>query len=205
MNPQLKPRLTPEDYLALERSAEFKSEYFDGEIFAMAGASRAHNTIVVNTTIELGNQLKKRPCKLYVSDIRVKVSPTGLYTYPDVVVVCGKEQFEDTHLDTLLNPTLIIEVLSDSTEAYDRGRKFEHYRHLDSLVEYVLIAQQRPHVESFRRQSDQHWLLTECSGLDGTLRLESIDCDLALAEIYAKVELSESPLADPISHNPIAV
>ena len=191
MNPQLKPRLTPEDYLAIERSAESKSEYFDGEIFAMAGASRAHNTIVVNTTIELGNQLKKRPCKLYVSDIRVKVSPTGLYTYPDVVVVCGKEQFEDTHLDTLLNPTLIIEVLSDSTEAYDRGRKFEHYRHLDSLVEYALIAQQRPHVESYRRQPDQQWLLTECTGLDATLRLQSIDCDLALAEIYAKVELSE--------------
>jgi len=205
MNPQLKPRLTPEDYLAIERSAEFKSEYFDGEIFAMAGASRAHNSIVLNTGSEIRQHLKNRSCKAYVNDMRVKVSPTGLYTYPDVVVVCGKEQFEDTHLDTLLNPTLIIEVLSDSTEAYDRGRKFEHYRHLDSLVEYVLIAQQRPHVESFRRQSDQHWLLTECSGLDGTLRLESIDCDLALAEIYAKVELSESPLADPISHNPIAV
>ena len=205
MNPQLKPRLNPDDYLTIERSAEFKSEYFDGEIFAMAGASRAHNSIVLNTGSEIRQHLKNRSCKAYVNDMRVKVSPTGLYTYPDVVVVCGKEQFEDTHLDTLLNPTLIIEVLSDSTEAYDRGRKFEHYRHLDSLVEYVLIAQHRPHVESFRRQSDQHWLLAECSGLDGTLRLESIDCDLALAEIYAKVELSESPLADPISHNPIAV
>ncbi len=191
MNPQLKPRLTPEDYLAIERSAEFKSEYFDGEIFAMAGASRAHNSIVLNTGSEIRQHLKNRPCKAYVNDMRVKVSPTGLYTYPDVVVVCGKEQFEDTHLDTLLNPTVIIEVLSDSTEAYDRGRKFEHYRHLDSLVEYVLIAQQRPHVESYRRRPDQHWLFTECSGLDATLQLQSIDCDLALAEIYAKVELSE--------------
>ena len=191
MNPQLKPRLTPEDYLAIERSAEFKSEYFDGEIFAMAGASRAHNAIVLNVGSEIRQHLKNRSCKAYVNDMRVKVSPTGLYTYPDVVVVCGKEQFEDTHLDTLLNPTLIIEVLSDSTEAYDRGRKFEHYRHLDSLVEYVLIAQQRPHVESYRRQPDHQWLLTECSGLDATLRLQSIDCDLALAEIYAKVELSE--------------
>ena len=205
MNPQLKPRLTPEDYLAIERSAEFKSEYFDGEIFAMAGASRAHNSIVLNTGSEIRQHLKNRSCKAYVNDMRVKVNPTGLYAYPDVIVVCGKEQFEDTHLDTLLNPTLIIEVLSDSTEAYDRGRKFEHYRHLDSLVEYVLIAQQRPHIESYRRQPDQQWLLTECSGLDATLRLQSIDCDLALAEIYAKVELSESPLADPISHNPIAV
>ena len=205
MNPQLKPRLTPEDYLAIERSAEFKSEYFDGEIFAMAGASRAHNSIVLNTGSEIRQHLKNRSCKAYVNDMRVKVNPTGLYAYPDVIVVCGKEQFEDTHLDTLLNPTLIIEVLSDSTEAYDRGRKFEHYRHLDSLVEYVLIAQQRPHIESYRRQPDQQWLLTECSGLDATLRLQSIDCDLALAEIYAKVELSESPLADPISHNPVAV
>ena len=191
MNPQLKPRLTPEDYLALERCAEYKSEYFNGEIFAMAGASRAHNTIVLNTGSEIRQHLKNRPCRAYVSDMRVKVSPTGLYTYPNVVVVCGKEQFEDTHLDTLLNPTLIIEVLSDSTEAYDRGRKFEHYRHLDSLVEYVLIAQQRPHIESYRRQPDQQWLLTECSGLEATLRLPSIDCDLVLAEIYDKVDVSE--------------
>ena len=107
MNPQLKPRLTPEDYLAIERRAEYKSEYFNGEIFAMAGASRAHNTIVLNTGSEIRQHLKNRPCRAYVSDMRVKVSPTGLYTYPNVVVVCGKEQFEDTHLDTLLNPTLL--------------------------------------------------------------------------------------------------
>ena len=194
MNPQLKSRLTPEDYLAIERGAEFKSEYFNGEIFAMAGASRAHNTIVLNTGSEIRRYLKNRPCKAYVNDMRVKVSPTGLYTYPDLVVVCGKEQFEDTQLDTLLNPTLIIEVLSDSTEAYDRGRKFEHYRHLDSLIEYVLIAQHRPHVESYRRQPDHQWLLTECHGLEGTLRLQSIDCDLALAEVYDKVELGENSL-----------
>ena len=194
MNPQLKSRLTPEDYLAIERGAEFKSEYFNGEIFAMAGASRAHNTIVLNTGSEIRRHLKNRPCKAYVNDMRVKVSPTGLYTYPDLVVVCGKEQFEDTHLDTLLNPTLIIEVLSDSTEAYDRGRKFEHYRHLDSLIEYVLIAQHRPHAESYRRQPDHQWLLTECHGLEGTLRLQTIDCDLALAEVYDKVELGENSL-----------
>lgn len=186
---QPKPRLTPEDYLALERSAAFKSEYFDGEVFAMTGASESHNIIVVNAIAEIRQQLKKRPCKLYANDMRVKVSPTGLYTYPDVVVVCGKAQFDDAHLDTLLNPSLIIEVLSDSTEAYDRGRKFEHYRKLESLMEYVLIAQHHSHVESYQRQSEQQWLLTECSGLDGTLRLHSIDCDLALAEIYAKVDL----------------
>ena len=191
MSLQPKPRLTPEDYLALERSADFKSEYFNGEIFAMTGASESHNLIVINTIRELSIQLKKRPCKVYANDMRVKVDPTGLYTYPDVVVTCGKAQFDDTHLDTLLNPVLIVEVLSDSTEAYDRGRKFEHYRKLDSLVEYVLIAQNRPHIESYRRQADQQWLLREYSELDGTLRLLSIDCDLALAEVYDKVELLE--------------
>ncbi len=189
---QPKPRLTPEDYLALERSADFKSEYFDGEIFAMTGASAEHNIITLNVGSEIRRQLKNRPCTAYSNDMRVKVDPTGLYTYPDLVVVCGKAQLEDAHLDTLLNPTLIVEVLSDSTEAYDRGRKFEHYRKLESLAEYVLIAQHRPHVESYRRQPDQQWLLTECSGLDGKLRLHSIDCELALAEIYDKVELLEA-------------
>lgn len=194
MNPQAQsqPRLTPEDYLAIERSAEFKSEYFDGEIFAMTGASEPHNLVVTNATRELSVQLKKRPCKLYANDMRVKVDPTGLYTYPDLVVVCGKAQFDDTHLDTLLNPTLIIEVLSDSTEAYDRGRKFEHYRKLESLAEYVLIAQNRPHIESYRRQPDHHWLLTECDGLDSVLRLDSIDCAIVLAEIYDKIDLLEA-------------
>ena len=183
--------ITAADYLALERQAETKSEYLNGHIYAMSGASRSHNRITINLGAMLHSRLRGKPCEPFVNDMRVKVSPTGLYTYPDVIVVCGKEQFDDAHLDTLLNPTLIIEVLSDSTEAYDRGRKFEHYRHLDSLVEYVLIAQHRPHVESFRRQLDQQWLLTECNGLDGTLRLQSIDCDLALAEIYAKTEVSE--------------
>ena len=189
---QPKPRLTPEDYLAIERSADFKSEYFDGEIFAMTGASAAHNIITLNVGSEIRQQLKNRPCIAYSNDMRVKVDPTGLYTYPDLVVVCGKAQLEDAHLDTLLNPTLIVEVLSDSTEAYDRGRKFEHYRKLESLAEYVLISQHWPHVESYRRQPDHHWLLTESSGLDGVLRLESIDCELALAEIYDKVELQNA-------------
>jgi Uma2 family endonuclease len=188
MSLQPKPYFSPEDYLALERSAEFKSEYFDGEIFAMAGASEPHNLIVANTLSEIRQQLKKRPCRAYANDMRVKVSSTGLFTYPDVVVVCGQAQFDDSHLDTLLNPILIIEVLSDSTEACDRGRKFEHYRKLESLAEYVLIAQQRPHVESYRRQPDRRWMLTESDGLESSLRLDAIDCELALAEIYDKVE-----------------
>lgn len=188
---QPKPYLSSADYLAIERSAEFKSEYFNGEIFAMSGASEPHNVIVLNTGAEIRQHLKKRPCKVYANDMRVKVSPTGLYTYPDVVVVCGQAQFDDAHLDTLLNPTILIEVLSDSTEAYDRGRKFEHYRSLESLAEYVLIAQNRPQVEAYRRQPSQQWLLTESRGLEGVLRLHSIECDLALAEIYDKVELLE--------------
>ena len=190
MSRQPKPYLSPEDYLALERRAEFKSEYFDGEIFAMAGASEPHNLITINTIRELSIQLKKRPCKAYANDMRVKVSPTGLFTYPDVIVVCGQAQFDDIQRDTLLNPTLIVEVLSDSTEAYDRGRKFEHYRKLESLMEYVLIAQHRPHVESYRRQPDQRWVLTESDGLESSLRLDAIDCELALAEIYDKVEFA---------------
>jgi Uma2 family endonuclease len=193
MSLRTKPYLSPEDYLALERSAEFKSEYFDGEIFAMAGASESHNLIVINTIRELSSQLKKRSCKVYANDMRVRVSPTGLFTYPDVMVVCGQTQFDDSHLDTLLNPTLIVEVLSDSTEAYDRGRKFEHYRKLESLAEYVLIAQHRPHVESYRRQPDQRWVFAESDGLDDSLPLDAIDCKLALAEIYDKVEFPGAP------------
>ena len=139
--------ITAADYLALERQAETKSEYLNGRIYAMSGASRSHNRITFNLARRIGNQLGGRRCEGYVNDMRVKVSPTGLYTYPDVVVVCGKEQFEDTHLDTLLNPTLIIEVLSDSTEAYDRGRKFLHYQLLDSLIDYLLVSQDAPRIE----------------------------------------------------------
>jgi Uma2 family endonuclease len=186
---QTNPQLSPEDYLALERSVEYKSEYLNGAIFAMVGASKAHNLIVANTIAELRQQLKKRPCKVYPSDMRVKVSATGLYTYPDVAVVCGEDRFDDDQKDTLLNPTVIIEVLSDSTEGYDRGKKFEHYRQLDSLAEYVLIAQNRYHIESYRRQSDNHWLLTETSVPESSIRLNAIDCELTLAEIYDKVEL----------------
>lgn len=192
MSVQPKPFLTAEDYLTLERRAETRSEYFAGEIFAMGGASEAHNLIVGNTLAEIRQRLKGRPCKVYANDMRVKISPTGLYTYPDVVAVCGHAQFDDQHLDTLLNPVLIIEVLSDSTEAYDRGRKFEHYRKLDSLLEYVLIAQNRPLIESYRRQADQQWLLTETAGLNGIIRLCAIECQLALAEIYDKVEFSDT-------------
>jgi len=181
--------LTPKEYLALERGAEYKSEYLAGEIFAMAGTSERHNLVAGNVFAELHTQLRKRPCKVYVSDVRLKVNRTGLYTYPDVMVVCGETQFADDQQDMILNPTVIIEVLSESTEGYDRGKKFEHYRKLDSLSEYILIAQDRYHVERYVRQPDNQWLLAETDNVHDTLSLTSIACNLALADIYDKVEI----------------
>jgi Uma2 family endonuclease len=189
MSSQVQQQYTPEEYLALERQAQCKSEYYAGEIFAMAGASRWHNLIVTNVLRELSLQLKGRPCTTYHSDMRVKVSPTGLYTYPDVTVVCGEAQFEDNQQDTLLNPMLIVEVVSESTEAYDRGGKFAHYRKLTSLMEYVLITQTKPHIEHYVRQPDNRWLLAEADSLQDTLHLPSIDYRLALAEVYDKVDI----------------
>jgi Uma2 family endonuclease len=143
---QPKSFLTPEQYLEIERPAERKSEYYNGEMFAMAGAKRAHNLLVTNLLAGLHRQLRSRPCEVYPSDMRVRVSATGLYTYPDIVAVCGEQQFLDDTEDTLLNPGLLVEVLSPSTEAYDRGRKFEQYKTLDSLREYMLVASERIHV-----------------------------------------------------------
>ena len=185
--PQAIHYLTPQEYLEIERRAEYKSEYFDGEMFAMAGASRAHNQITTNVVGELHPQLKKRPCRVYTNDMRVKVSATGLYTYPDIVAFCGPARFDDNQKDTLLNPTVIIEVLSDSTEAYDRGKKFQHYRTLESLQEYVLISQQECRVEHYVRQPGNQWALTEVHDLTEVIQLSSIQCQLALADIYDKV------------------
>jgi Uma2 family endonuclease len=156
-------------------------------MFAMAGASREHTLIAGNVAGELRAQLKGRPCETYQSDMRVRVSESGLYTYPDVVVVCGERQFEDAEVDTLLNPTLIVEVLSESTEAYDRGDKFAHYRRLQSLQEYVMIAQDKVRVERYVRQGSS-WVLAEFSELDDTLHLASIECKVPLREIYDRVE-----------------
>lgn len=188
---QLQPKiyLTPEEYLAIERKAEYKSEYFDGEIFAMAGASERHVIIVANTMFLLVGQLRGRSCKAYSSDLRVKVRPTGLYTYPDIVVVCGKAVFEDEHKDTLLNPTVLIEVLSESTEAYDRGQKFAHYRTLGSFSDYLLISQDKPRIEYFRRQPDNQWLFSDNFGLHKVVEVSSIKCKLPLAEVYDKIEI----------------
>jgi Uma2 family endonuclease len=189
MSVQPRPYLTAFEYLALERGSTIRHEYFDGERFAMTGGSLRHNQIVVNLSRELSLKLKSRPCGVYANDLRVRITESGLYTYPDVVVVCGEPQLEDAHLDTLLNPTLIVEVLSPSTEAYDRGKKFEHYRTLESLEEYLLVAQNEPRVEQYLRQPDDRWLLAAFSGRSAALPLPSIGCELRLAEVYEKVGL----------------
>lgn len=191
--------LTPAEYLAFERQSEIKHEYFRGELFAMAGASRQHVRIAVNVTILLGNQLKRRGCDVFNSDMRVKVSPTGLYTYPDLVVVCGRPRFEDRELDTLLNPTVVVEILSKSTEAYDRGEKFAQYRTLESLTDYLLISQERPHIERFTRQEGGLWLFSDSIGLDAVMPIESIQCQLPLAEVYDRVEFDESSSTPKLS------
>jgi Uma2 family endonuclease len=180
-------RMTVEEYLALERQSETRNEFLNGEMFAMTGASRRHNRIALNVATTLDRQLASRGCEVFVSDMRVQISAAHHFTYPDVVVACGEPQFADGEVDTLLNPTLIVEVLSTSTERYDRGAKFESYRTLPSLAEYVLIAQDRVHVEHFVRQGSGAWLLTETDGREDSVELPSIGCALALADVYQRV------------------
>jgi Uma2 family endonuclease len=183
--------MAPEEYLSLERKSEFRSEYLSGEMFSMNGASRSHNLIVANSSGELRQQLKNKPCELYTNDMRVRVPAANVYTYPDLVVVCGEPQFEDSFVDTLLNPTLIIEVLSDSTESYDRGKKFGFYRSIESLREYILIAQDEPRIEQYVRQEEEHWLLSDVRSLGGALELPGIHCVLVLKEVYDRVKFPE--------------
>jgi len=188
MSSQPSTFLTPEEYLEIERRAERKSEYFHGEMFAMAGASYAHVVIVDNLNHELKVRLKAGRSRVHSSELRLRVAPIGLYTYPDVMVICGGPEFADDRRDTVVNPVLIIEVLSESTEAYDRGKKFDQYRTLPSLREYLLVAQDAPRIEQWIRQPDDNWLRAETSGGDASIRLASIDCMLPLAGIYDQIE-----------------
>ncbi len=193
MSTLAKTLLTPEQYLEIERKAEFKSEYYQGEMFAMAGARDPHNLIAGNVFAELHQQLRRRTCYVYGSDMRVHVPSTGLCTYPDVHAVRGERQFLDEERDTLLNPALIVEVLSQSTEAYDRGLKFAQYRTIKSLREYLMISPYRLSAELYSRQADDRWTLTAANRMEDTIKLESIDCRLALADVYEKVELPPNP------------
>ena len=183
------PLLSTEEYLVAEREAEQKSEYFGGELVAFAGASPAHNVVVANTIATLVVQLRGRRCTVYPSDLRVHNAVTGSFTYPDLVVVCGEPAFHGHHPDTLLNPTLLIEVLSKTTEQRDRGLKAEHYRQMESVQEYLFIGQEKPHVEHYRRYGARQWMLTEASDLNDALELPAIGCTLALRDIYDKVDL----------------
>ena len=179
-------RLTPKEYLARERIAATKSEYVDGMLVAMTGATRTHILITVNIVREISHQLRGRPCEVYSQDMRVRITEGGMYAYPDVVVTCGTPEFEDAEFDVLLNPTLIVEVLSGTTEGYDRGLKFARYRQRASLQDYVLVAQERTSVERYSRQGAQ-WVLTEASGIDDLMKLPSAGCILALRDVYDKV------------------
>lgn len=185
-----KPYLTPEEYLHQERKAEFRSEYYRGETFAMAGASANHNLIVLNAGATLREQLRKKPCRVYPSDLKLRIEATGLYTYPDLSVVCGEPQLESDAGDVLLNPVVIVEVLSESTEAYDRGKKFEHYRTIPTLRHYVLISQDRHSIDCFSLLDDGVWILKDCQGLEGKVTLDAIGGELAAFEVYDKVTLA---------------
>lgn len=185
MSRQVKTHVEPEQYLARERRAEHRSEYVDGEVYAMTGASRKHNVFA-----ELRRQFRGRPCEAYISDMRVRIPSANIYTYPDVVAVCGEPEFEDAEVDTLTNPTLVVEVLSKSTASYDRNEKFTYYRTLPSLAEYIIVSQDKYHVTQYVKQADGRWLLSDIRGTDGVVELASVGCVLDLKEIYERVTLA---------------
>lgn len=180
------PGMSPDAYLAFERAAQGKHEYWHGEVFAMAGASRRHNLLVANLVRMLGNALLDRSCEVYPSDMRVANATRDVFTYPDVTVVCGEPTFADDGPDTLLDPLVVVEVLSESTEAYDRGKKFEHYRSIPSVRHYMLVAQDQPMVELYTRQGDGTWSLSD-RRLGDTVGLTALGCELAVSELYRKV------------------
>ena len=186
---QEKNKMTPREYLTRERSSfDIKHEFFNGEIFAMVGAGRNHNRINVNLTRELGNDFKanKFACDLFSNDMRVKIEDS--YAYPDIVIFCGDAKFEDNEFDTLTNPVIIMEILSDSTEAFDRGDKFAYYRAIPTLKEYILISQKKIRVEQFILRDDNKWEYRSYEGANLVLNMESIQCELPLSEIYLNVK-----------------
>ncbi len=188
-------RYTISEYLAYEQQSQEKHEYRDGWIVAMAGGTYNHGVIAANVLREVGNALKGKPCRAADGTVRVRIPRTPLYTYPDITVVCGEPQFDpnDTSGQTLINPRVIVEVLSPSTEAYDRGEKFSRYRQLESLEEYVLVSQDVPAVETFIRQKDGGWLLMPYAGIEATARIRCLGIELPLSEIYANVTFPAPP------------
>ena len=196
--------VTEDEYLASEERSARKHEYFNGKIYAMAGTTESHNLIAGNVYRELSTQFKNMNCRAYISDMSVKVDETGLYTYPDVSAVCGEAHFTNANRTNLVNPVVIVEVLSPSTEGYDRGDKFAHYRTLASLTDYVLIVQDKIRIEHFVRQSDDRWLLTVVSAPNDTLEIASLNCTLLVSDVYEKVDFPAVILhADTPDHDPL--
>lgn len=181
-------RISPQEYLIRERQSSIKSEYYQGEVFAMGGGSANHSLIAANFVGEARNALKDKPCTVFNSDLRVQVQSTGPYTYPDATIVCGELEFADDQRDTLVNPTVIVEVLSDSTEKYDRGKKSNHYRQVASLKERILISQDRPNVERFTRQANGDWLFHEETDPAANFELKSLGISVAISELYRNVQ-----------------
>ncbi len=192
MTAQPEPHISEEAYLESERSSTIKHEFFHGRIYAMTGAKESHHLIAANTLASLHSQLRQKPCRVYPSDMRIKVLHTGLNTYPDIVVICGQPQFTDEVRDTIVNPTVIVEVLSSSTERYDRGMKFQNYRTIDTLQDYILISQDHHHIECYTRKESGLWLLQDVDGIEEKIPIQSIECTLHLEDIYEKVELEQS-------------
>ncbi len=184
-------RISPEEYLAIEESSETRSEFVNGKVLAMSGNTFPHIRIVRNLVVELDGRLRGKPCEILFNELRVKVELTGDYFYPDLVGVCGAPQFDRLSKITLVNPTLLIEVLSPSTEAYDRGQKFLHYQQIPTLREYVLVAQEEARAELYSREENSAWTYKRVSGLDATATFASIDCAVPLADIYRDVVFGE--------------
>lgn len=190
-------KLSVAEYFALEEKAERRSEFFDGEMFLMAGASKEHNVLTRNLLGHLFARLQGGRCQVFVADMRVKVDRTGLYTYPDLLIVCGEPEYAPENRDTLTNPTVVIEVLSDSTERYDRTTKFRHYKALPSLTEYALVAQDEPLVERYTRTPAGRWERDDFVGLDASLELAAAAVRVPLADVYQGVEFPPPPRPAP--------
>ncbi len=182
-----KKTFTPAEYLAMEVVAEYKSEYYSGEIFAMSGGTADHSSVAVNLTAALSQLLAAKPCRVFNSDMRLHIERSGLFTYPDVMVVCGKIEFILKRQDVLTNPVLIVEVLSESTRDYDRGAKFNFYKEIPALREYVMVDSECARVECYRRAAGDQWLFQMHDDLNAVARLESVECELPLRQIYSKV------------------
>jgi Uma2 family endonuclease len=185
-------RYTLEEYLELDRTSEERLEFWDGEVFCMSGGSRSHDQIIINCIVKLSARLGASKCRVFSADMRIKVPSAPPYRYGDLSALCGEAEFEEVSgVDTLVNPELIVEVLSPSTEAYDRGDKFTHYKSIPTLREYLLVSQHRPHVTHLFKQDDGKWIHSEANDLESSVRLDSLDCELPMSEIYRDVTFDD--------------